>query len=127
MAPAIRRRSLGRILLLLLAGLGFRLLFSSTSLFTSTTASSLYGSGLNFYARDPSEIQKQGVLDLVTRGEKALDARKHKFLQVRMGRDERSDLFSDLVEDGVADYWDRFQKPLCVALVQFGYSEPRGC
>ena len=67
------------------------------------------------------------MLDLVTRGEKALDARKHKFLQVRMGRDERSDLFSDLVEDGVADYWDRFQKPLCVALVQLGYSEPRGC
>ncbi|CAL1702469.1 unnamed protein product [Somion occarium] len=64
-----------------------------------------------FYASDPQEIRKQGVLDLVTRAEKGLDARKHKFLQVRMGRDEREDLFGDVIRDGTLDYWERFQKP----------------
>ncbi|RPD59516.1 hypothetical protein L227DRAFT_628170, partial [Lentinus tigrinus ALCF2SS1-6] len=35
--------------------------------------------------------------------------RKYQFLQVRMGRDERTDLFKD--DDGVRDYWEWFQKP----------------
>ena len=57
------------------------------------------------------------MLDLVTRGEKVLDARKHKFLQVRMGRDERPDLFSDTINDGIMDYWERFEKPLYAHLL----------
>ncbi|OBZ73255.1 hypothetical protein A0H81_07012 [Grifola frondosa] len=60
---------------------------------------------------DPKEIRKQNVLDLVTRSDKPLDARKHKFLQARMGRDERPDLFTDVIQSGVRDYWERFQKP----------------
>ncbi|KAI0665487.1 cryptococcal mannosyltransferase 1-domain-containing protein [Trametes maxima] len=57
------------------------------------------------------KIRKQNVLDLVTGADKQLDARKHKFLQARMGRDERPDLFADIIDDGVQDYWERFQKP----------------
>ncbi|KAF7790129.1 hypothetical protein EIP86_001081 [Pleurotus ostreatoroseus] len=102
MAIAIRRRSLVRIGILAAGVILLRLLFSSSS--SGTSVSSLYAS-------DPQEIQKQGVLGLVTRGEKQLDARKHKFLQVRMGRDDREDLFSTNVDDGALDYWERFQKP----------------
>ena len=106
MPLAIRRRSLVRILILVSVVIGIRfLVVHSTSSTASSSGSSLYGS-------DPSEIQKQGVLDLVTRGEKPLDARKHKFLQVRMGRDDREDLFSDLIRNGIMDYWERFEKPL---------------
>jgi hypothetical protein len=106
MAITLRRRSLIR--LILFAGcLVILRLFIVSSSSTRSTVTSLYGS-------DPTEIQKQGVFDLVSRGGKALDARKHKFLQVRMGRDERPDLFTNTIDDGVADYWDRFQKPLCV-------------
>lgn len=104
MAIAIRRRSLVRILLLLGCAVIVRFLVVSPSSPASSVAS--------LYAADPQEIRKQGVLDLVTRGEKALDARKHTFLQVRMGRDEREDMLTDSVRDGVFDYWDRFQKPL---------------
>jgi hypothetical protein len=102
---ALRRRSLIRILLFLGCILLLRVFVSPSS--STPSVSSFYGS-------DPQEIQKQGVLDLVTRGEKLLDARKHKFLQVRIGRDERSDLFSDTIQDGITDYWERYQKPLCV-------------
>lgn len=103
MAIAIRRRSLIRISILVAGAVLLKLLFSSSS--TGSSVSSLYAS-------DPQEIQKQGVLGLVTRGETELDARKHKFLQVRMGRDDREDIFSSSVDDGALDYWERFQKPL---------------
>ncbi|THH27266.1 hypothetical protein EUX98_g6925 [Antrodiella citrinella] len=106
MAFPLRRRSLIRILLLAAFALFVRLIIFSPSSPASTVTS--------FYtASDPLEIQKQGVLDLVTR-EKTLDARKHKFLQARMGRDDRDDLFSGLISDGLRDYWNRFQKPYMV-------------
>ncbi|KAI0720873.1 cryptococcal mannosyltransferase 1-domain-containing protein [Fomitopsis betulina] len=66
---------------------------------------------------DPAEaleIRKNNVLDLVSRSDKPLDARRHKFLQARHGRDEREDVFRDMVRDGVMDYWERFQKPYIV-------------
>ncbi|PSR76219.1 hypothetical protein PHLCEN_2v8584 [Hermanssonia centrifuga] len=104
MALIIRRRSLVRILLFF----GFAILLRFLVVSPASPASSVAS---RFYTSDPQEIQKHGVLDLVTRGEKALDARKHKFLQVRMGRDEREDLFTGAVRDGILDYWERFQKP----------------
>ena len=104
MAIAIRRRSLVRILIFA----GFVLLVRFVVLCPSSPAAS---SVKSLYASDPQEIKKHGVLDLVTRGEKLLDARKHKFLQVRMGRDERDDLFSEIIKDGYMDYWERFQEP----------------
>ena len=103
MAIVIRRRTVVRVLIF--AGLAFlfKLLISPSS--DASSVSSLYDSP------DPTEIRKRNVLDLAFRSDKLLDARKHQFLQVRMGRDERPDLFKDIIDDGVQDYWERFQKP----------------
>ena len=103
MAIIIRRRTVLRVLAL--AGFAFlvKVLVSSPS--SSASVASLYGPS------DPKEIRKQNVLDIVTGADKQLDARKHKFLQARMGRDERPDLFTEVINDGVQDYWERFQKP----------------
>lgn len=59
MAFPLRRRNLLRLLLLAAFALFVRLLIFSPS----SPASNLAGS---FYSSDPLEIQKQGVLDLVT-------------------------------------------------------------
>ena len=64
--------------------------------------------------QESPQIRRQGVLDLVA-GSDRLDVQKHDFLQVRIGRDERQDMFSDVIESGIDDFWERFQKPLCVA------------
>ncbi|OSD00359.1 hypothetical protein PYCCODRAFT_1414433 [Trametes coccinea BRFM310] len=103
MAIAIRRRTVLRILAL--AGFAFlvKLLVSSPA--SSRSVSAFYSSS------DPKEIRKQNVLDIVTGADKQLDARKYEFLQARLGRDERPDLFTDIINDGVQDYWERFQKP----------------
>jgi len=92
----LRRRSLTRISAVLLIPLGLYFYLKS-SWYTTT---------------DPSEIQENNVLDIVTGSGDLLDSRKHKFLQVRIGRDERPDTFSDVVSNGLLDYWTRFQKPL---------------
>jgi len=92
----LRRRSLSRILVILVIPLGLHFYLRSSWYKTA----------------DPSEIQENNVLDIVTGSGGALDARKHKFLQVRIGRDERPDMFSDVISNGLMDYWIRFQKPL---------------
>lgn len=92
----LRRRSLSRIFVVLLIPLCLHF-YSKSSWYTSV---------------DPSEIQENNVLDIVTGSGELLDARKHKFLQVRIGRDERPDMFSDVISNGLVDYWERFQKPL---------------
>jgi hypothetical protein len=96
MAIVIRRRSLVRY-----AGIGtviflLRWLFFSPSHEDSNTV---------------HEIQEHGVLDFVQIGGSALDVQRHKFLQARMGRDERPDILDRYVHSGLEDYWDRFQKP----------------
>ncbi|KAL1943764.1 hypothetical protein VTO73DRAFT_4209 [Trametes versicolor] len=103
MALIIRRRTVLRVLGLAVFAFVVKVLVASPA--NSPSVSSLYGTS------DPNEIRKQNVLDLVTGSDKQLDARKHKFLQARIGRDDRSDLFADIVNDGVQDYWERFQKP----------------
>ncbi|KAH7102474.1 cryptococcal mannosyltransferase 1-domain-containing protein [Auriculariales sp. MPI-PUGE-AT-0066] len=57
------------------------------------------------------EIYAPNVLDYVTRPDKVLDVHKHAFLQSRIGRDERPDLMSSVVRNGVVDFWTRFQLP----------------
>lgn len=91
----LRRRNITRILLVLAVPVALRLFLSS----------SLYKRS------DPHEILENNVLDIVSRSDKALDARKHKFLQVRMGRDERPDILDDVILNGALDYWERYQKP----------------
>lgn len=98
----IRRRTIIRVLVLAALALIIKLLASPSD---NSSVRAFYTSA------DPKEIRKQGVLDLVTRSDKQLDARKYEFLQVRMGRDDRPDLLADVVNDGVQDYWERFQKP----------------
>ncbi|KDQ08385.1 glycosyltransferase family 69 protein [Botryobasidium botryosum FD-172 SS1] len=58
----------------------------------------------------PHEVQHLGVIDRVTWADK-LDVQRHPFLQARIGRDEREDIMSDVVSNGVWDYWERFQLP----------------
>ncbi|OCF39811.1 capsular associated protein [Kwoniella heveanensis CBS 569] len=57
------------------------------------------------------EIQSHGVLERVLMTDKYLDVAKYPFLQSRQGRDERSDMFSGEVSEGLFDFWTRFQKP----------------
>ncbi|KDQ52571.1 hypothetical protein JAAARDRAFT_184161 [Jaapia argillacea MUCL 33604] len=99
MAFTVRRRSVHRLLMLLGLVLFFRIFIS----FTSPASSSEKAAS--------REVKQRNVLDLVTRSGKTFDVQRHKFLQVRMGRDEREDLFSDIVRNGVADFWERFQRP----------------
>jgi len=57
------------------------------------------------------EIQSHGMLERVLLPEKYLDVYKYPFLQSRIGRDDRPDLFDEEVSDGIWDFWTRFQKP----------------
>ncbi|EIW69820.1 hypothetical protein TREMEDRAFT_30138 [Tremella mesenterica DSM 1558] len=57
------------------------------------------------------EIQSHGVLERVLLADKYLDVSKYPFLQSRIGRDDRWDLFDLEVGDGIVDFWARFQKP----------------
>jgi hypothetical protein len=96
MAIVIRRRSLVRY-----AGAGIALLTLRWLFFSSTHEDS----------RTIHEIQEQSVLDYVQIGGSALDVQRHRFLQARMGRDERPDILDTYIHNGLEDYWDRFQKP----------------
>ncbi|KAF8582398.1 glycosyltransferase family 69 protein [Ramaria rubella] len=89
----LRRRSLGRLLAFITLGLVLRYIFNSGS-------------------SDSAEILEHNVLEkVVTRSDKTLDVQRHPFLQARLGRDDREDLLSSVIKDGVSDYWERFQKP----------------
>lgn len=58
------------------------------------------------------EIKEHGVLErVVPFSGSSLDVKRHKWLQARMGRDERPDILDTYVFNGIRDYWDRFQKP----------------
>ncbi|KZS95223.1 hypothetical protein SISNIDRAFT_452572 [Sistotremastrum niveocremeum HHB9708] len=58
------------------------------------------------------EIKQHGVFERITRGiDKTLDPQRNSFLQSRVGRDESYDLLKGVINDGVTDYWERFQKP----------------
>ncbi|RSH85180.1 capsular associated protein [Saitozyma podzolica] len=66
-----------------------------------------------FFSGSPpaEEIQSHGVLERVLINDKYLDVSKYPFLQSRLGRDERPDLFDQEISDGIWDFWSRFQKP----------------
>lgn len=92
MAIVVRRRNVTRVFWVVTLAILARLLFFSSS------------------KTESPEIRRQGVLDLVARSDK-LDVQKYDFLQVRIGRDERPDLFSNIIQDGLDDFWQRFEKP----------------
>lgn len=93
--PLLRKRNITRFLIILAIPVVLRLLLSSSF----------------FKLSDPREILENNVLDIVTRSDNKLDARKHKFLQVRMGRESRPDILDDVIMNGALDYWERYQKP----------------
>ncbi|KIK82438.1 hypothetical protein PAXRUDRAFT_14732 [Paxillus rubicundulus Ve08.2h10] len=62
-----------------------------------------------------SEYQGYNVLQRVTGLDQTLNVQKHKFMQWRIGRDARPDIFDDLIAGGVGDYWRRFQVPFITA------------
>jgi hypothetical protein len=101
MSLTLRRRSISRIIFVFVTVLVVRFFF-----FSGSTPSSSFRPSSN-----PHEIQEHNVLERVTRGDKTLNVQRHKFLQARVGRDERDDLFGDVIRNGVNDFWDRFQKP----------------
>ena len=90
----LRKRNISRIFFVVCIAFVVRYLFSPSS----STANS-------------GEIRKHGVMDLVSRSDRVLDVQRHEFLQVRMGRDERGDIFQKYMRDGVDDFWERFEKP----------------
>jgi hypothetical protein len=95
MAPSIPRR--GFITRVLLSGVA---IYIFHSLFFSSSRV------------PPHEITAHNVLDRVTNADRTLDVQRHKFLQARLGRDERPDLLSEWVSNGALDFWQRFQLPL---------------
>jgi hypothetical protein len=99
---AFRRRSLTRILIIL--GLAF---FARYVFFPSSSSAS----PSSFGSSHSHEIQGHNFLEKATRADKTLNVQKHPFLQARMGRDERPELMGNVVQNGMRDYWERFQLP----------------
>ncbi|KXN85177.1 hypothetical protein AN958_11599 [Leucoagaricus sp. SymC.cos] len=93
--PPIRLRVL-RIAALLAVGFAVRLLFFSSSPAKSSQS---------------NQIEEYNFIERATRADKSLDVQRHPFLQARLGRDERDDIFNSLIYDGMMDYWTRLQLP----------------
>ena len=94
MVVSLRRRSLSRFLLLVAAIVSVKLFLFPSS------------------APPPEhQIKRHNFIERATRPDKSLNVQKHRFLQARMGRDERAELMGDVIRNGVDDYWERFQKP----------------
>lgn len=103
MALSLRRRSLTRLLFF------FTVIFFLRLFFFSSSSSSTVSPSLRI--QNAHEIKEHNFFERATRPDKTLNVQKYKFLQSRMGRDDREDLFSDLVRNGARDYWERFQLP----------------
>lgn len=89
-----RRRTLARILVLILCGVVLRFFW------------------LSGHTQQPHEIRGHNIVERVTTRDKTLNVHKHNFLQARLGRDERPELLGEVIKNGARDYWERFQKPL---------------
>ncbi|KDR66171.1 hypothetical protein GALMADRAFT_81191 [Galerina marginata CBS 339.88] len=98
MAVTIRRRTLSRIFFF-----GVISLFVKLAFFPSQQPPKS--------ASNSHQIQGHNFIERATRSDKSLNVQRHPFLQARMGRDEKEDIFSDLIRNGMRDYWERFQLP----------------
>ncbi|PPQ67610.1 hypothetical protein CVT26_006820 [Gymnopilus dilepis] len=98
MAATLRRRTLSRILYFGVVALFVKLIFFPSQRSTGPKSNS-------------HQIQGHNFIERATRSDKSLNVQRHPFLQSRMGRDDRDDIFSNLVRNGVRDYWERFQVP----------------
>jgi len=59
----------------------------------------------------PRQIQRHNFIERATRSDRSLNVQRHPFLQSRIGRDEKPDVFSAWITNGIRDYWERFQLP----------------
>ncbi|EAU83437.1 capsular associated protein [Coprinopsis cinerea okayama7 len=100
MAVMLRRRSLSRLAFLFAFVFIIRLVFFPPSPTTTKTKSE------NDY-----QIKEHNFIERATRPDKSLNVQKHPFLQARIGRDETEDLFTELINNGMEDYWLNFQLP----------------
>lgn len=98
---AFRRRTLNRIFFLAIASLLVHVTFFRSQ----------HPKVFNNNNSQSHQIQGHNFIERATLPDKSLNVQRHPFLQARMGRDEREDLFSNLVRTGVRDYWERFQRP----------------
>jgi hypothetical protein len=101
MVVSFRRRNLSRLLFLFTFAFFVRLI-----LFPSQST----GSGSTHSSSD-HQIKRHNFIERATRPDKSLNIQKHKFLQARMGRDEREGLLGQIILNGIEDYWLRFQEP----------------
>jgi hypothetical protein len=99
MVGIIRKPTLFKIFCIGLATLFVKLVF-----FPSSTTSVQNRSNSH-------QIQHHNFIERATRPDRSLNVQRHPFLQARIGRDEKEDIFSDLVRNGARDYWERFQLP----------------
>ncbi|TFK25848.1 capsular associated protein [Coprinopsis marcescibilis] len=97
----IRRRTLSRLAFL------FTFVFVVRMLFFQPSSSPKSKSG-------GVEIKEHNFIERATRPDRSLNVHRHPFLQARIGRDETPDMFSELIENGLQDYWERFQLPYIV-------------
>ncbi|KAJ2932693.1 hypothetical protein H1R20_g4389, partial [Candolleomyces eurysporus] len=105
---SLRRRSISRLLFFVAVFfLVYILFFSSSSSLDGTAKGKRKGRG-------DYQIKEHNFIERATRPDKSLNVQKHPFLQARMGRDERDDMFNELIYNGQQDYWERFQMPYIV-------------
>ncbi|RDB24274.1 hypothetical protein Hypma_008551 [Hypsizygus marmoreus] len=104
MVPTLRRRSLSRLLFIVTSLFFIRLFFFSSS--SSTTSETIQSSAY--------QIKEHNFIERATRPDKSLNVQRHKFLQARMGRDDREGVLGQIIQNGVRDYWERFQLPYIV-------------
>ncbi|KZT51964.1 capsular associated protein [Calocera cornea HHB12733] len=89
--PLLRSRLVTRILILIAGILFLRYLFGG---------------------RDSSrEIRSNSVFERVAISGNVLDVQRYPFLQARIDRDERPDILDEIMDNGVNDFWNRFQLP----------------
>ncbi|KAG5646779.1 hypothetical protein DXG03_002155 [Asterophora parasitica] len=100
MSLSLRRRSLSRLLALVIAAFLLRYLFFSSASATGSVVPTAH------------QIKEHNFVERATRPDKSLNVQRHKFLQARMGRDEREGILGSVIQNGVWDYWERFQLPI---------------
>jgi len=99
MALTVRRRTLTRYFYFVVAAFFFKWLFFSSA-----------PTPVGLQTKD-HQIKSHNFIERATRQDKSLNVQKHPFLQSRMGRDEKEDIFTDLIRNGFRDYWERLQLP----------------
>ncbi|THU98545.1 glycosyltransferase family 69 protein [Dendrothele bispora CBS 962.96] len=101
MTLPFRRRNLSRLFYAVIGALLIRYFFFSD----------IPSSSSSFARTRSHQIQEHNFIERATRPDKTLNVQKHRFLQSRIGRDEREEMLGHVIRNGIDDYWERFQLP----------------